>query len=39
MNNQVTINLQLACKHLHGLPSPKKFKLWVYNAFFMHKKK
>lgn len=39
MNNQAILNLQLACKNLHKLPAPKKFKLWVHNIFLMCKKK
>lgn len=38
MNNQVILNLQLVCKNLHGLPTPKKFKLWTHNIFITYKK-
>lgn len=39
MNNQVILNLQLACKDLHKLPTSKQFKLWIYNIFLTYKKK
>lgn len=39
INNQVIIDLQLACKNLHGLPNRKMFWLWVSTIFSVYKKK
>ncbi|URJ32062.1 rRNA maturation RNase YbeY [Blochmannia endosymbiont of Camponotus modoc] len=38
-NNQVIINLQLACKNLRGLPNRKMFQSWVSAIFSVYKKK
>ncbi|URJ30065.1 rRNA maturation RNase YbeY [Blochmannia endosymbiont of Camponotus sp.] len=39
VNNQVVLDLQLACKNLDGLPSRKLFKSWMRGMFSTYKKK
>ncbi|WP_159714220.1 rRNA maturation RNase YbeY [Blochmannia endosymbiont of Camponotus nipponensis] len=39
VNNQVIIDLQLACKNLNGLPNQKMFQTWIYNIFATYRKK
>lgn len=39
MNDRVILNLQLACKNLHRLPTKKKFKSWVRNIFLTYNNK
>ncbi|URJ27882.1 rRNA maturation RNase YbeY [Candidatus Blochmannia vicinus (nom. nud.)] len=38
-NNQIILDLQLACKNLNGLPNRKLFRSWMRNIFSTYKKK
>lgn len=39
MNNQITLDLQLACSNLYGIPERKKIKLWTQKIFYTYSKK
>ncbi|ADV33716.1 conserved hypothetical protein [Candidatus Blochmanniella vafra str. BVAF] len=39
MANKITLNLQIACTNLYGIPNKKIFQKWIKKIFFLYNKK